>query len=247
MPARDSEAIVLRTYPYGEADLVASVFTRDQGKIRGVARGVRRPKSRFGSGLERLAHVRLFYFFKETRDLARFDRCDLIGPPVFLRADYPTIAALDFIAEVSDQLLPEHEANDAYFRLLLLMVEELWEGATGKLGPPPNENGRGTARAAAQPVQGGGQPEAAKGARAEVAGLEVPGWLWRALTYFSLWAVRLGGWLPPLDACLQSGVVIEPEQTAYFERSQPGLFTAEFRTRDSGIGTGARRKTYGAS
>ena len=57
MPARVSEAIVLRTYPFREADLVVSFLTRDQGKLRGVARRARRPKSGFGAGLERLSHV----------------------------------------------------------------------------------------------------------------------------------------------------------------------------------------------
>src|SRR5579884_2910493 len=62
VPARVSEAIVLRTYPLKEADLVVSFFTRDQGKLRGVAKRARRPKSGFGAGLERLSHVRMAYF-----------------------------------------------------------------------------------------------------------------------------------------------------------------------------------------
>src|SRR6266850_444764 len=62
MPARVSEALVLRTYPFKEADLVVSFLTRDQGKLRGVAKRARRPKSTFGSGLERLSHVRMDYF-----------------------------------------------------------------------------------------------------------------------------------------------------------------------------------------
>jgi hypothetical protein len=49
MPAQVSETFVLRTYPFREADLIVSFFTRDQGKLRGVARRVRRP-SAFGSG-----------------------------------------------------------------------------------------------------------------------------------------------------------------------------------------------------
>jgi thiol-disulfide isomerase/thioredoxin len=53
---------VLRTYPYREADLIVSFFTRDLGKLRGVARRARRPKSPFGSGLERLSQVRMSYF-----------------------------------------------------------------------------------------------------------------------------------------------------------------------------------------
>ncbi len=62
MPARVSETFVLRTYPFREADLIVSFFTRDQGKMRGVARRARRPKSPFGSGLERLSHVRMAYY-----------------------------------------------------------------------------------------------------------------------------------------------------------------------------------------
>jgi DNA repair protein RecO (recombination protein O) len=74
---------------------------------------------------------------------------------------------------------------------------------------------------------------AARGAAPVGSGEAVPGWLWRAVTYFSLWSLRLGGWLPPLNVCVQSGVELEPDQAAYFERSQPGLLSAEFRTRDS--------------
>ncbi len=59
MPARVSESLILRTYPFREADLVVSFLTRDQGKLRGVARRARRPKSGFGSSLERLSHVQV--------------------------------------------------------------------------------------------------------------------------------------------------------------------------------------------
>ena len=57
MPARVSDTFVLRTYPFREADLIVSFLTRDLGKLRGVARRARRPKSPFGSGLERLSQV----------------------------------------------------------------------------------------------------------------------------------------------------------------------------------------------
>ncbi len=232
MPARESEALILRTYPYREADLIVSFFTRDQGKLRGVAKAVRRPKSRFGSGLERLSYVRVFYFQKETQELVKLDRCERIGPPVFLRADYSTMVALDFLAEVSEQLLPDHESNDAYFRLLVLVLNEMWTGLSG------NENGSSrvsvasaAGRTAAQSVQAGAAaaPSAPQGpdALAEAGGS--PGWLWRALTYFLLWAVRFGGWLPPLNVCIRTGAELGPGEVAYFERSQPGLFSAEYR------------------
>ena len=229
MPSRESEVLILRTYPYREADLIVSFVTRDQGKLRGIARGARRPKSRWGSGLERLSHVRLFYYRRENQDLAKLDRCELNGPPIFLKADYATSVALDFLAEVSDQLLPEHEPNDAFFRLLLLVREELWAGLRGELDP----------RMAAVPVAVGAAAGHEEGVPEQAAPFvageqpDVPGWLWRAVTYFALWSVRLGGWLPPWNVCLQSGVEFGPNEPAFFERSQHGLFSADFRTRDS--------------
>jgi DNA repair protein RecO (recombination protein O) len=232
MPARESEALVLRTYPYREADLIVSFFTRDQGKLRGVARAVRRPKSRFGSGLERLSHVRLAYFLRENQDLARLDRCELCGPPFFLRADYATSVALDFLAEVSEQVLPEHEPNDAHFRLLLLVIDDIREGLKQAA---PKQTASSRVDAPAQVAGAGSSSETGAVAVAErpPAGVsETPGWLWRAVTYFSLWSLRLGGWLPPLGVCIRGGAEFEPEETVYFSRSHPGLFSADYRDRD---------------
>jgi DNA repair protein RecO (recombination protein O) len=125
MPARVSEAIVLRAYPFQEADLVVSFLARDAGKLRGVARGARRPKSRFGAGLERLSHVRLFYFQRETRELVSLDSCELIASQLELVSEYAAGVALDYMAEVSEQLLPPAEPNERFFRLLLAALEYL--------------------------------------------------------------------------------------------------------------------------
>ena len=78
MATRVSETYVLRTYPFRESDLIVSFFTRDQGKLRGVARRVRKPKNTFGSGLERLSLVNLSYSEKETRELVNLNSCDLL-------------------------------------------------------------------------------------------------------------------------------------------------------------------------
>ncbi len=179
MPARESEALVLRTYPFREADLVVSFVARDQGKLRGVARGARRMRSRFGAGLERLAHVRMFYFQREHRDLVSLDSCELIESQFAMAADYGLGVALDYLAEVTEQILPEHEPNDRYFRLLLLVLDHIRQhGAEG---------------------------------------------LWAAVMYFSLWAVRLGGWLPELGRCVACGNQLPAGEPAYFIRSSPGL------------------------
>ena len=105
VPARVSEALVLRTYPFKEADLVVSFLTRDQGKLRGVAKRARRPKSTFGSGLERLSHVRMAYFQRESHELVNLDSCELIRSQFDLASDYQASIALDFFAEATDLLL----------------------------------------------------------------------------------------------------------------------------------------------
>lgn len=192
MPVRVSEALVLRTYPLKEADLVVSFFTRDQGKLRGVAKRARRPKSAFGAGLERLSHVRMEYFQREGRELVNLDSCELIRSQFGLASDYWPSVALDYLAEVSDQLLPSAEPNERFFRLLLAVLEYLrTAGGSG---------------------------------------------VWRAVTYFSLWAVRLSGWLPELNVCLDCGSVLdEAGDRAFFIRGKTGLVCGHCR-RTMGLG-----------
>jgi DNA repair protein RecO (recombination protein O) len=128
MPARVSETFVLRTYPFREADLIVSFFTRDQGKLRGVARRARRPKSPFGSGLERLSHVRMAYFDRENAELVSLSGCELMESQFGLQSDYSNAVALDYFTEVADQLLPPHEPNEKFFRLMTAVLEFLRAG-----------------------------------------------------------------------------------------------------------------------
>jgi DNA repair protein RecO (recombination protein O) len=128
MPARVSETFVLRTYPFREADLIVSFFTRDQGKLRGVARRARRPKSPFGSGLERLSHVRMAYYQRENAELANLSSCEMITSQFGLQSEYAQSVALDYLTEVAEQLLPPHEPNEKYFRLMAAVLEYLRSG-----------------------------------------------------------------------------------------------------------------------
>lgn len=128
MPTRVSESFVLRTYPFREADLIVSFFTREQGKLRGVARRARKPKSAFGAGLERLSHVRMAYFLRENAELASLSSCETMESGFGVQADYGCSLALDYFTEVSDHLLPAHEPNEKFFRLLKAMVDHLRAG-----------------------------------------------------------------------------------------------------------------------
>lgn len=129
MPLREAQAIVLRTYPLKEADKIVVFFTREYGKYRGVSRGARRLKNGFGGSLEPLSEIRVGFFERPRKDLVTIDRCDLESSMMLLAgADMNRVLSLAYIAEVADRMLPEHEVNDASYRLLRLVLGKIREG-----------------------------------------------------------------------------------------------------------------------
>jgi len=125
MPARETEAIILKTFPLGEADRLVSFFGRSSGRIRGVAAGARRVQNRYGSTLEVLSHVQLWYVEKETRDLVRIQQADLLESFHKAQSDYGLSTGLAVISEISELILPEHEVSEPMFRLILLAAREV--------------------------------------------------------------------------------------------------------------------------
>src|SRR6266480_1059272 len=135
MPLKESEAVILRTYPMREADLLVTLFTRQEGKIRGVARAAKKSKRRFGGALEPLTYVRVYYEDRERQELTRLDSCEVIESPLATEVSYPRAVALAHVAELLDELLPDREANDAVFRLALSVIAglrgpEIWKPVT---------------------------------------------------------------------------------------------------------------------
>src|ERR1700751_368867 len=135
MALRESEAIVLRTYPMRKADLLVTLLTRAEGKVRGVARSAKKSKRRFGGALESLTYVLAYYDVRERQELVRLDACEVLESPLASEVTYARAVALGHIAELLDELLPDREANDAVFRLTLSVLqvltgEEIWMPVT---------------------------------------------------------------------------------------------------------------------
>src|SRR2546429_9958657 len=116
MALKESEAIVLRTYPLREADLLVTLFTREEGKVRGVARSAKKSQRRFGGALEPLTYVRVHYEDREQQELARLDSCEVLESPLAGDVGYPPAVALGHAAAVLDGLLAEREGEDSGFR-----------------------------------------------------------------------------------------------------------------------------------
>ena len=94
MPLKESEAVVLRTYPMREADLLVTLFTRTEGKIKGVARSAKKSKKRFGGALEPLTVVRVYWEQRERHELNRIDSCEVLESPLSSTVDYSRAVAL---------------------------------------------------------------------------------------------------------------------------------------------------------
>ena len=194
MPTRESEALILRSYPYQEAGLIVVFMTRDRGKLRGVARGVRGLKSTYGASLERLSHSHMHYEQKDSQELVKIKHAELLGSSRLFKSDYTTTVILDAIADTADRLLIDEDPNEGYFRLMLHILDEIQACIDKKLPTDQIE-------------------EIAK----------------RVMLYFLMWSMRINGWLPPLDCCIESGQNFSEQQPAYFSPQREGLYCGEFR------------------
>jgi DNA repair protein RecO (recombination protein O) len=119
-----SEAVVLRSWPVHEADLIVSFFTRDYGRIKGVAKSALKSRKRFGGALEPMTIARAWFAESPRQELVRLDQLEIIRSPLSAPVDHVRMAVLSFFAELLDEALPEHDPQDAIFRLLLAVLEQ---------------------------------------------------------------------------------------------------------------------------
>ena len=128
MPLYTADALVLRTYKLGEADRIVVFLTRDRGKKRGVAKGARRPRSRFTGALEPLTDVQVAYFEKERRELVGLNYAETRRSP--LAFDNPdALGYVSYFAELLDEWAQEADADDRLYRLGASMLDALGAGA----------------------------------------------------------------------------------------------------------------------
>jgi len=124
MAVLTSEAVVLRTWPVHEADLIVSFFTRDYGKMRGVAKSALKSRRRFGGALEPMTQARSWFAERPRQELARLDQLEVTRSPLALPVDATRLAVLSFYAEVLDEALPEHDPQETIFRLVASVLEQ---------------------------------------------------------------------------------------------------------------------------
>jgi len=117
------EGVVLRTYKLGEADRIVVLATAEHGKVRAVAKGVRKTTSKFGARLEPLSHVAIQLY--EGRNLDTITQVESIDAFRAIRDDLDRYSAAMTVLEVVDQLTMEGEADPRRFRMLVGVLRTL--------------------------------------------------------------------------------------------------------------------------
>jgi DNA repair protein RecO (recombination protein O) len=193
------EAIVLRTWPFHEADLLVSLFTRERGKVKGVARHAMRSRRRFGGALEPGTQVMAHYTERPREELVRMDSFEIVWSPLTAPVDALRAAGLALVVEVVEEAMPELAVEDNVFRLAVAVLRGMG-GAADRHSP---NTGLSTARTMGQsaPVEMTQQVRAV-----EMAEVGRDGDVWVAVTYFCVWMCRLMGWWPELAACAACGL-----------------------------------------
>ncbi len=117
MPLYKEQGIVLRSHKLGEADKIVTILTQGSGKVRAVAKGIRKTRSRFGARLEPFTHVSLLLYRGASLDTVT--QAEIVTPFLVLRRGFDLIAAGETMLEATDKVAEEHERNVRLFLLLL--------------------------------------------------------------------------------------------------------------------------------
>lgn len=118
MPIQKTDAIVIRSYPFGEYHKIITFYTSDFGKVRAAAYGVRGPKSRFGGSLELLNHGTLVFSERPNRDLRTVQDFDLINAFDEIKEDFDRTTYGCYLVELVNAIESDQTANRGVFRLL---------------------------------------------------------------------------------------------------------------------------------
>ena len=129
MTLRRDQGIVLRGYPFGEADRIVVMVSPNHGEVRAVAKGVRRTKSRIGGRLEPFTHVDLVLY--QGRNLCTVTQVSVIEPFPHLRRDFDSMLVAGAMVDAIGKVIVEGEPSHRLFLLLQRGLHALEQGASG--------------------------------------------------------------------------------------------------------------------
>jgi DNA repair protein RecO (recombination protein O) len=127
------EGIVLKTIKLGEADRIVTLFTRGHGKVRAVAKGIRKTKSRFGARLEPFTRVALLIY--QGRNLDTITQADIVRSFTEVRSEFPRLTSAAAIVDAVEKFTPEREQAPSIYSLLVSALDALVTGPIDTVVP----------------------------------------------------------------------------------------------------------------
>ena len=120
-----TEGIVLKTFDFRETSRIATFFTRDFGKVKGVLKGIRRNPQKFGSSVEQFSVNDIVYYQYRNSDLHLVSHCDMKDFFSGLRGDLERMTAASYASELLDTLMPPEEENLEIYKLAQAFFKSL--------------------------------------------------------------------------------------------------------------------------
>ncbi len=119
----ETDGLILKSYSLAEADKIVILLTRNEGLIRGIAKGAKRLKSRFGGALEPFSIVRVNYFQKEEKELVSFKQIEIIDSYFEKASDPQFLQKFSYLVELLVEFAPPHDPNEKLFRMAKICLE----------------------------------------------------------------------------------------------------------------------------
>src|SRR6185436_118781 len=127
MAILETEALVLRTYNFGEADKIVVCLTHTSGLIRAVAKGCRKLKSRFGAALEPFTLAKITYYQKEHQELVSLNHAEIVKSHFDLSGEAETLTGLAYMGDLVIEFSPPYEPNERLYRMVKACLDAICE------------------------------------------------------------------------------------------------------------------------
>ena len=123
MPLVETESLIIKSYNLAEADRIVVFLTHDHGVVRGVAKGAKRMKSKFGSGLEPFSIVRAEYFQKDAVELVSIQKIDLVQSNFTAASNPDFLQKFSYLGDLLITMSPPHDPNETLYRMVKACIE----------------------------------------------------------------------------------------------------------------------------
>ena len=120
-----TEGIVLKSFDFRETSRIATFFTRDYGKVKGVLKGIRKDPRKFASSVDRFSLNTIVYYQYRNSDIHLISHCDMKDYFYGLRQDLKRMTAASYVSELIDAVMPVEQQNTEIYDLMNVVLRDL--------------------------------------------------------------------------------------------------------------------------